>query len=1252
MKKRSAENELTDKNWERDDDSDAPPTGPFARASDEVLKTRRILAPKTRVGATPSGTPAKPAFAGFSFTGFQSPAAGAVSSPAADSIATKPAFGGSFSFGSTTPLPTQSTSTMPAQSQPQTSSTQPLDSEVVKFAKEMRGLNSSFLQAIQSALKDPFVDLRPQIKKYENFIADIEKKFSPNVREKKTMDDVTMSESKPNSTTPITAATSATVKPFEFKPVEVPKQPQPVKETTAPATPTFSFGVAATPTAVSTPSTSSSGFSFQPAPAVVVTTVYGSGSTSAEAKEMNRLFGLGESSGTTTSSVGSSKPPSFSFGVAATTTATATAATTKETPTTSAPATSASGFSFTQPPSFAASTGFNFKPTETKETTAAPSAQPTFGGFSFKPADTKDGTASASSSSQAPTFGGFSFGGGSSSIALGGTTGFGAFKAPSAETSIKANAGGDEEGGDEEDGVPEEQIDPATFMRGAGEETEDTLVEIKSKAFSFNAEKKNWDDVGVGMFKLNCDKNTKRSRVLMRAEGSGRVLVNAGVFKGMSPKFESDKSFSLVIVVDGKPSKYLFKVKTGAQGVVDEINKAIASFMIALFLALALIVIGVNGDDIFLQSGIYQAVRTQGCIRLLSSSGTVGCSSNLVSGVLYQIASDDDFNAFMSNNRPLEKYTVVMSYGFFYPNILRQLQGTNRLAGVVVIEEHPLYPTPAFYSPERQFPNYDQSLYAKLPTPPNLWNPNGNGLLYEDFTFPIFFMGIDPNDNSWVQSTQTIVDATKFNKDRGYNDYPLYGMELDEYMWGFKDVTTCLRRGACNIVGGKSIWSTFSPLMTRTDGKNIIIVTANIDSNSMFKGSTWGTETATTGFVTLLSVANALSQVLNSNNPNTTVPKHLVFMGFTAETFGFSGSKRFVNDLTKGYNCFDTTTCPPNSYCGVQCSFTTNFTDIDINKIEAIIEFNQVGGIGLSNPDLNPTIYVHVDDAKDAATTQLASAFFTNGTANNNVTIAPAYSNSVNLRLPPSSAMAFLAKRKIPAVVFGDYKDSYTNKYYSSELDDWRKWNQSHVNIMCGLANRASQVIYQLAGGSATVANQISANCTLVQTLMDCFTRNITCPLLTNFFTDQNTLAVSQYPEAINFQPQLNVVQFFFDRLLSNYTSWNLTSTNTTCTDSKNCTSVQVCAGGLCIPNSANWHLAFGPGLDLDSNGNFIVSDPSQATWAQSMFASTGLRARIFKATSPQYQAMQNGIGLALTIVCGGLVYLSQRWSAKWFKND
>ncbi|KAJ3088849.1 hypothetical protein HK102_007773 [Quaeritorhiza haematococci] len=167
----------------------------------------------------------------------------------------------------------------------------------------------------------------------------------------------------------------------------------------------------------------------------------------------------------------------------------------------------------------------------------------------------------------------FSFGGSTTfKFGAGPTSGtaappaFNLAQAPKPVTEAKetvATTNNDEENDGEEEGSQEPQRNPDDFMSGVGEEDEVTEHEVRNKLFKFEkGDNPRWDPVGLGVLKLKANKKSQKRRLLCRADGAGRVLLNAAVFSGMTVKKEDEKSVSFIVVIDGSPTKFLARVKT------------------------------------------------------------------------------------------------------------------------------------------------------------------------------------------------------------------------------------------------------------------------------------------------------------------------------------------------------------------------------------------------------------------------------------------------------------------------------------------------------------------------------------------------------------------------------------------------------------------------------------------------------------------------------------------------------------------
>ncbi|KAJ3257853.1 hypothetical protein HDU77_002497, partial [Chytriomyces hyalinus] len=110
--------------------------------------------------------------------------------------------------------------------------------------------------------------------------------------------------------------------------------------------------------------------------------------------------------------------------------------------------------------------------------------------------------------------------------------------------------------------------------------------------------------------------------------------------------------------------------------------------------------------------------------------------------------------------------------------------------------------------------------------------------MYKAFDFPIFVMPKNPNDLTWQQTVGTLLKTADYNVERKYQTYPLYAIELNQFMFASHDASVCLRRGWCYPAGATSIWSTFSQNLTQNNDRKLVVVTAQADANGFFQDFT------------------------------------------------------------------------------------------------------------------------------------------------------------------------------------------------------------------------------------------------------------------------------------------------------------------------------------------------------------------------------------------------------------------------------
>ncbi|KAI8356851.1 Nicastrin-domain-containing protein [Mortierella sp. GBAus27b] len=676
---------------------------------------------------------------------------------------------------------------------------------------------------------------------------------------------------------------------------------------------------------------------------------------------------------------------------------------------------------------------------------------------------------------------------------------------------------------------------------------------------------------------------------------------------------------------------------------------------------------------------IYTDIGSLPCVRLLHAKGIVGCQSMGAStGVLYRADTLDDIQKFVADTKSGDlknKYTVVMPYWLLTSPNLSNLDDTDSLKAVIAVVNG----TDAVYSaagrpgtmasPDSKCPNCEFGLYANSADQYE-WNPTGTGLLYQSFDFPIY--ALNTMDMRNTISYNAVIQAATMNRAKGYHNYPLKALQFNSFMWAAQDSGTCLRRGWCAPIGGASVWATPSVNMSSTDNKKIVVVAAAMDSRSLFHDVTMGVESSITGMVTVLSVAEALSR---SSIPLDTMPKHILYTLFTAEAWGFSGSQRFVQDISTPVNCIK----PPAR--GTGCSYPF-FQDLDFKRInpaniDTILEAGPVGGIGTSTGGSSPSLYAHIDKLQPGVSATLLQQVLqmsssANSTspdqANQTISVQAANSDGVQRGLPPSSAMSFLQNRgDIPTVVLTDYQKQMSPMTSQDTDDTWDPVNT--VNAIRQAASTISKTAWLQAQGLSDPANMtlaqqqaiasIEIDPKVVQDLLYCLTLNYSCPFVDRYL---NVTASPTPPARLphysgTLYSQSQPFPIFAWSFLANMTSVkNLTSTTprkTGCSSHSQtvqCSANEFCVGDQCIMSLTRYHDAYGVGIAMADDHSYYIKDASKPTWTESTWDPVGLR--LFDVTSPAAQGAELATGIVLTLVSAGLVWYGRKLVKKTLKVD
>eukprot|EP01133_Synstelium_polycarpum_P002642 gene2642-3047_t len=536
------------------------------------------------------------------------------------------------------------------------------------------------------------------------------------------------------------------------------------------------------------------------------------------------------------------------------------------------------------------------------------------------------------------------------------------------------------------------------------------------------------------------------------------------------------------------------------------------------------------------------------CTRLLYQGGQIGCTSKRGgnAGTLYLIDDVDSLN----NVHHAPKDAIITLDASYFNKTIIDIVRKQDLNGILVLTDT----TQNYaYSPDYSQPNKKYGLY---PNSNYVWNTAGDGLNFESFDFPIFAIGFN---------TSEVVRSYAIENRNG--KYPQWGAHLDSFMHAALDAESCLRRGFCTPLGGKSSWATFSESIDPLAKKDILLVTVPMDSNAFFHDMAIGAETTTYAQTVLLTLIKALSKIDRSQ-----WNLEVIFALFDGERWGYLGSTKFVSDVTT-FKC-DHYTDDTNTACQSPFVYDLSFLNISMSSIKYIVELNQIGNPTVRDPNTNAYVLaLNPNQLPEASANQaILNGFFS--------TIITDFATQLGVtakqvdasvpELPPSSSMAFVrANPSVGVIVVTDHFGPYTNPYFNSHND---VASNTNTQILGDTVTLFANIIDKIAGGNNTgnievdtgFANKIfdclsvSFSCDLVETMLSTYPYN-TYP---NFYT--SVFGTSEQNQVMTITAQ------FFHQVL-----YNLTASYTSgavCHTTSDCEGVQVCLANHCTVSNTHFH--------------------------------------------------------------------------------
>ncbi|XP_024606103.1 nicastrin [Neophocaena asiaeorientalis asiaeorientalis] len=636
--------------------------------------------------------------------------------------------------------------------------------------------------------------------------------------------------------------------------------------------------------------------------------------------------------------------------------------------------------------------------------------------------------------------------------------------------------------------------------------------------------------------------------------------------------------------------------------------------------------------------------KTAPCVRLLNATHQIGCQSSVSgdTGVIHVVQKEEDLQWVLTDG-PNPPYVVLLEGTLFTRNLMEKLKGrTSRIAGLAVSLAKP---SPASgFSPSVQCPSDGFGVYSNSYGPEFAhcreiaWNPLGDGLAYEDFSFPIFLLE-DENETNVIK--QCYRDHN-LSQNGSAPAFPLCAMQLFSHMHAVISTVTCMRRSfiqssfsinpeiVCDPLSDYNVWSMLKPVNiseTLEPDDKVVVAATRLDSRSFFWNVAPGAESAVASFVTQLAAAEALQKAPDV----TTLPRNVMFVFFQGETFDYIGSSRMVYDMKNG-------------------KFPVQLENID--------SFVELGQVALRN---SLELWMHTDpmsQKNETVQNQVEELLTTLEKSGAGVPTVVLRRLSRSQPLPPSSLQRFLRAQNISGVVLADHSAVFQNHYYQSIYDTAENINVTYpegqspeedlnfvtdtAKALAGVATVLGRALYQLAGGT-NFSHTIQADPQTVTRLLYGFLvrannswfQSILRPDLRSYLGDgplQHYIAVSS-PTNTTY-----VVQY----ALANLTGKVIDLTREQCqdpskvpTENKDLYEYAWVQGPLnsnetdrlprCVRSTARLARALSPAFELKQWGSTEYS-----TWTESRWKD--IRARIFLIASKELEFITLMVGFGVLV--------------------
>ncbi|KAL7442786.1 hypothetical protein ACHAXM_008415 [Skeletonema potamos] len=556
------------------------------------------------------------------------------------------------------------------------------------------------------------------------------------------------------------------------------------------------------------------------------------------------------------------------------------------------------------------------------------------------------------------------------------------------------------------------------------------------------------------------------------------------------------------------------------------------------------------------------------CVTLYHRNGRIGCGTlerEVMTGRLLHWSAVVSNGAIGSSTQSsVPPYVAVLDEADYTNHTISMLQtfssnfvagddygpvtdGGKPLRGVLVLSTDPSSVDGiTFPSPEPLTPQGDGTPMESLTVGSSYeWNVNnnGDGLLFADLIgVPTVYVA-DSQTAAYLRKV-ALEQANLISSELTAAVYPSVLSEFNYYMgpstttdgtkvtskqcleWKDLDGTWSPK---CLPLGGNSVWAAAGTPVTlgynndkndenanNSQDRPTVILSASIDSTSMFHDLSPGSNTAASNILSLLLAAELLGSSIKDEVLDQLYAR-ITFAFFQGESHGFIGSRLFVKDVTGSFECQAGNKGIPSVWKRKDETSTvrsclnplrSDLTFQNLGDIRGMIAVDQVGNLGGGK-----TLYVQGgnENGFDAFMSEVMIELSANGEYTVQASSASNNNEDGATSLPPSpvSSLVKLSPSSASGVVLTGYDAAFVaNSLYHSHLDSVSKRQSIDKDAIAAsatlLARSAVAAAYQNENNEADAAtaaayalellpNAVSSSSATFENLFDCLFNDGNC---------------------------------------------------------------------------------------------------------------------------------------------------------------